>query len=459
MANGGHVRWLLRELPELVRQDVIAPDAAARLQAHYAQTDVSASVATRWIVVLFSILGALLIGGGLILLLAHNWDELSRPLRALIAVTPLLLSSVFAARLLWTQSDSVAWREGLGTAQMLAVALAIALVAQTYHLGGRFEDFMFTWSLLSLPIAYLLRATLPAMLYLVGISIWVFALPYASRDGVWYWPLLAAALPYVWLCSRENSFHPRALLLLWVLAVSMPISMTQLADSITYQRGFWMLIWAGTFASLYLTGNRFFADASSFWQRPLQNIGVAGLVVLATMLSFSDVWTPTGWAALRADLDYPGTVVALLSSMLPLLVALLLWAWSWTQRRWHPLMLGAVPVLVLMCSATGINAAIPFNIFLSVYGVGTLIIGVRQRQLGAVNAGMAVLSVLFLCRFFDSDMSFVARGLAFVVIGAGFLCTNLVLLRWRKRHPDHDGGEDSGRAPPTSFNSQGGVQA
>jgi hypothetical protein len=72
-----------------------------------------------------------------------------------------------------------------------------------------------------------------------------------------------------------------------------------------------------------------------------------------------------------------------------------------------------------------------FNLYLFALGIGTLVIGLRGRRLGVVNAGMFVLSAVILCRFFDEDLGFLARGVAFIVVGVGFLVTNLVLLRWK----------------------------
>ena len=39
--------------------------------------------------------------------------------------------------------------------------------------------------------------------------------------------------------------------------------------------------------------------------------------------------------------------------------------------------------------------------------------------------------VLVLARFFDSDFSFVARAIGFIVIGVGFILTNVVLFKKR----------------------------
>lgn len=73
-----------------------------------------------------------------------------------------------------------------------------------------------------------------------------------------------------------------------------------------------------------------------------------------------------------------------------------------------------------------------FNLYLFALGLGALVVGIRSNRLGRANAGLLALSALIIARFFDSDLSFLARGIAFIVVGAGFLTANVVMLR-RKR--------------------------
>ena len=42
------------------------------------------------------VFGALLVGGGVILVLAHNWAELSRASRAVLSLAPIVLTAAFA---------------------------------------------------------------------------------------------------------------------------------------------------------------------------------------------------------------------------------------------------------------------------------------------------------------------------------------------------------------------------
>ncbi len=431
--NRNAVRWLHGELPELVSQGVVPAEVAERMRRHYGEPGAPGSAAKKWAIILFSILGATLIGGGIILLLAHNWEDLSRPVRAMISVTPLAIAAALGAWLLWTQRESTAWREGVGTAQTLAIGSAIALVAQTYNLGGRFDEFMLTWSLLALPVAYLLRATLPALLYLVGITVWTGSVTFQTGNGVLYFPLLGAALPFLWMTSRENRYHPRPVVFAWVLAITVGIGTGLAVERVCGKLDAWPVVFGGLFTLLYLVGARWWGGASATWQRPLQNVGAIGAVGLAVMLSFGDVWDHGSWryywedvTAWRAGMQFAAAAVFPVA-------AIALGVRSWTRRAWGEVMIGVIPALavfgwVLAIYDAEVISAVLFNLYLAGLGIGTLVIGLRRRRLGTVNAGMVVLAAVILCRFFDSDLGFLVRGVAFILIGIGFLTTNLVLL-------------------------------
>ena len=64
--------WLLGELPTWVADGVVDAAASERLRQRYA-----AQVSGRsWGMIVCGVLGALLVGAGVILVLAHNWDGL-----------------------------------------------------------------------------------------------------------------------------------------------------------------------------------------------------------------------------------------------------------------------------------------------------------------------------------------------------------------------------------------------
>ena len=106
--------------------------------------------------------GALLIGTGIIVILAHNWTQLSRPVRALLSFVPLLTGQALCAWTLLRKRQSLAWREGSTTFLTLAIGASLALISQTYQISGSFSRLLLAWTLLALPLAYLFSSGVSA---------------------------------------------------------------------------------------------------------------------------------------------------------------------------------------------------------------------------------------------------------------------------------------------------------
>lgn len=86
--NRRAVRWLRGQLPELVAAGAISPENAAAIERHYGPVESR----TNFGFIILATVGAALVGAGIILLIAHNWDDLSRATRTAIAFAPLLIA-------------------------------------------------------------------------------------------------------------------------------------------------------------------------------------------------------------------------------------------------------------------------------------------------------------------------------------------------------------------------------
>jgi uncharacterized membrane protein len=414
MKNSKHVQWLYEELPDLVGRGIVTTETAERLRQHYGSVE---GGGRRWAVIVFGILGAALIGGGIILLLAHNWEELSRPVRAVISFLPLLLAQALAGYVVWKRRDSAAWREGAGTFWALAIGATISLVAQTYHISGDFARFVLTWSLAGLPIVYLLNSSAAAALYFIGVTAWVGNVHWMRGQEAWFWLLIVLALPHLWIVGRENRYRPQVCSLLAILAVCVAFGLGFGLDRV--RGNAWIPVFASYFAALYMIGELWFEEGRTARQRPLQTIGGLGAIVLATALTFRDVWEHADWSGLLHSplAIWPVAALALLVCTL-------------TRRNVEGALFGALPVVsIIGLALTGIPLLVLTNLYMLGLGVTLIVLGVRDRRLGIVNLGMLVTSTLIIARFFDADMSFVVRGLAFIAVGLGFLVTNVLLIK------------------------------
>src|SRR2546426_2334531 len=169
--NRRAIRWLRSQLPELIASGVISSENARAIDGYYEHDQPRVNFAF----VILAALGSALVAAGIILLIAHNWDDLSRATRTGVAFLPLLIAQALVVFTLMRRNESRPWREAAAIFDVAAVATAISLISQTYQVQGTFADFMRAWLLLSIPVVYLLRTTLGAVVYVIGTVVWLFA--------------------------------------------------------------------------------------------------------------------------------------------------------------------------------------------------------------------------------------------------------------------------------------------
>jgi uncharacterized membrane protein len=428
------IRWLLGELPKLEAEGVIDAPVAERLREHY--TEKTSGSGRRLVVAIFAVFGALLIGGGVILLLAHNWEAFGRGTRAAIALAPLLTSQVLVGWVLVKKGESTAWREGSATLLALTVATAIALVDQTYHTGGDLESFLWRWSLLLAPLPWLLNSTAVAMLFLAALTWWAGAAKVEGSQILMMWPLAAAVVPHLIQVMRSERRGLRAANLQWAIAIFLCVAAGLGLDNRV--PGLWIVVYVGLFALMITVGAASRRGEEGLWRRPLEVVGVTGSIIMWLILSFDEPWRHIGWKHIHTTerfLEVTSWIDEVLAVGLPLAailaMALLL---DRGHHRLHLLWGLSVPLVAVVWPLTAAIdsrwiGAVSFTLLLFVVGIATIAEGVRQQNLGTVNLGMLVVAMLVVVRFFDSGFGFILKGFAFILVGIGFLVANVVLSR------------------------------
>lgn len=429
-----HKQWLMKELPLLESAGVLAPEAAGAVQAYYA-TQTRGGLP--WAIIAFAVLGSLLIGSGIILMFAHNWESFSRPLRAALSFCPVVLGAALslAAR---AKNGGTAWREAAGLFHSLAVGASVALVGQTYHLSGNLPGFLLTWALLVLPLAFLLRSTGAHVIYLALIGGWSVAAQEAYGQAAAFW--LLALPPVAFLVQRlraDRCGNEAALAFAAVLLTAC------VCTGATFERtvpGLWIVAYSALLSGAGLLGLWLYG-ARDGWGNVPKTFGLLGMAVLAYVFTWSEPWHEIGWRHLRNGWQYQGwgvwydgglTLVFLAGWLLAALKA-------FRRDSVETLTLAAFPLIATACFSVGtvvqaadsINALV-FNVFLFYLGVMYIVLGCRNEKLRQLNGGMALLSLLLVTRFFDTGFSYLARGLVFIALGAVFLFVNVVMARRKK---------------------------
>ncbi len=108
--------------------------------------------------------GAILIGTGLIAVLASKWADFSRWVR--LALGPLAAAQAVSRWVLRRNEATKPWqREAAAFVQTLAAGAAMALVSQIYNLPGKWTDLVFWWCVVSVPLAWVLRSQAVGIAY------------------------------------------------------------------------------------------------------------------------------------------------------------------------------------------------------------------------------------------------------------------------------------------------------
>jgi uncharacterized membrane protein len=433
--NASHHRWLHDQIPEWERAGLLTHENAASLRQRHPLDDSRPGVAQ----IVMGALGALLIGAGLIAIIGYNWDDFSRPVRLLFAFVPLLGSQIFSFLVLRKGDASAGWvRETAAMLQTMTTGACIALVSQLYHLGGDWPDFLFAWCLLSLPLVWVMRSTSVAIFYLIGIAEW--CLHQCDPGRVWYqsaliYPLLLLGLFPFWPGFRFEK--PLSISLRWILALSASFGLGAAAYCATLQHfgstmgdgeTFFSLgaFTAAAMALVPLHPNALDAPAR---HKPQLVLGFLVLLVFGIASTFQDSGEEIVKSySLAAQIPW---------SWLVLITAGLFAIHAIRAARWAVLAMTSVilmPVVGLLFGSSA-SQAVPWlmTLHLLILGITLIVLEFSGRR-GAPRLGAALLSVLLIARMLESDLSLLAKGLAFIVIGAAFLTFNLTMGR-RKARP------------------------
>jgi len=265
-----------------------------------------------------AILGALLLGFGVLAFVAANWEGMPRALRLVVCIATLgasyLAAAALARRSLPRLADAALVLAGL------VFGAAIALVGQTYHLAGEFGDALLLWAAGCLAAALLTRSPAVTVLALAGACYWTWFAT-IELDSVPHW---AGVLPILVGGAAAVRDRSRLATIAFALALAFWIGLSLFA--IAFDGG-WSV--GGTFALAAAIALFFWslgaALASGAGGRRLILMGeefawpsLAGLLVsvgaLQAVVLFGE--TPDGgaWVSIGAACVAAATALAFLAS-------------------------------------------------------------------------------------------------------------------------------------------------
>lgn len=421
---------IIKEIPKLVKAGVISTSTAEDIKSYYANNKQDSQ---NKLLAIFGTLGAILVGMGIILIIAHNWDNFSRPIKTGFALLPLLIGQISCGYTLLRKNKSQAWREASVSFLFFAIGSCISLISQVYNIPGELGSFLFIWMILFLPMPFIMNSTVASLLFLAGSSFYAINIGYWDYSNItpyWYILFMASTVLFYLKLIKQNPESNGLVFHNWLIPLSLLICLGTFAKE--YEE-IMFLGYMSLFGIFTLIGSKEHFTKQATINNGFKIIGYLGSIIILLILSFDTVWEDFRREIYNynALLDAPEIYATFFISAIATILAYLNW-------RKNKLLVNEILflILLLICilSAQSSFAFILVNILLFALGLYTIISGSKQINLKLVNSGLLIITALIVCRFFDTDLSFVLRGILFLSIGFGFFITNYQLLKKKKQN-------------------------
>ncbi|MBW2412130.1 MAG: DUF2157 domain-containing protein [Deltaproteobacteria bacterium] len=163
-----HIKWLLNEIDLWIGEGIITPDQGTALKARYPAPGESLA----WGRIIFFSIGAVLIGLGVILLFAYNWQRLHRFAKLAVIFIALISAHGAGFRLRRSSGQYRTAGEGLHLLGTMLFGAGIWLIAQIYHINEHYPNAFLIWGIGALVMAWGLPSVVQGILATIVLVMW-----------------------------------------------------------------------------------------------------------------------------------------------------------------------------------------------------------------------------------------------------------------------------------------------
>jgi uncharacterized membrane protein len=416
------IRWLHEQIRTWTSQGVISPAQADAIRRLHPEPE----SASQWGMIVFSGIGAVVLGLGVILLFAYNWQAIPKFGKLGLVFGALVVAHGSGLRLLG-ETD---WRrrlgEALGVLGTMFFGAGIWLVAQVYHIDEHYPNAFLLWALGALALAWAVPSVAQGMIATALLCIWSCTERFGfSAPAHWAPLLLLAGIGS--LAWRERS----QLLLGTVLAALYLVLLTNAESG----RDGLALPLALNVSVLLLGCGVGARPAGGFPAAAavLRFFGWTGFLVVTYILTFAHS-AENAWSWHRTLVDGRDWLPLACYGWLPFALMLAQWGWlALGARRSEGTMdigleqwlLPLTAVLSQVLAVAGLSVgpdcawlvAGAFNLVFLAVAARWMARGCREGTMRPTILGSLLLVALVAARYFDLFENLATRGVVFLVVG------------------------------------------
>ncbi|MGN0486662.1 MAG: DUF2157 domain-containing protein [Acutalibacteraceae bacterium] len=396
------------------------------------------------LLIVFSVLGALLAGTGLILIFVTFWQEMPMFFKGILSFLPLVFGQCLGIFTVMKKRHSPSWCEGAGVVWTAGIAATNTMIYNIFMLNINWYTVLLIIALMTIPVLLLLGSVSPMAVYYACAVVWG-AYGVASSDAVAsavaaavLFALVAGGYVYSYLLLRKNRGSITARASQWVSAMAVVALAVVYAIS-SGEDACVVPIVGAVFISFFIISQKH-GDAAL----PYRWFGILGTAL--TLFACSLI--------LYADYKLELSVQSVGCYVLALVV--ILCSLVYIKFRFGDIFTGLMTALSILslavyCALVIVNRytpesdshlisdaqLAPYMIALRMIAFAAFILmivsGGRQMKLFPINVGFISVAVLTFIIIAGSDLGLLGNGLVLLAFGAIMLVINLRISRAKQK--------------------------
>lgn len=420
--------WLHEETKRWTQNGIINSSQAEAIKGLYPLQKADRP----WGLLVFSGIGAVIIGLGIILLFAYNWDKMTKFSKLAVIFLALIISHSIGMRLFLKSERFKGLGEAISVLGTMLFGAGIWLVASIYHIEEHYPNAFFVWALGAFLLAMAMPSVLQGILAAVLLAIW------AGAESMEFYRPMFWAIPLL-LCVFVLAHRRISKLLLVVVMLSLWVTTAFLAGS--YFESWLTLLILLSISACYMAAGYISSWYGSFRESKgiYTSLGFAGFIIFLYILSFKEMAEEIYKTTPKMS---PGQLICFL---LPAVLAVIGWVWVlWKmfsvgefKKRYELLLIPLVLVFgflhLLARRETFPVAVAVFNVVFLAQSVLMMGRGCRDGQIAPTVVGSLMLIALTIGRYVDLFESLFTRGIIFVIVGVLIFAEGIFYVRSRKK--------------------------
>ena len=393
------------------------------------------------ITIVFSILGTLLVGAGLVLIFVTFWQDMPLFSKGILSFVPLLLGQASGLFVLFKKKDKVPWCEGGSVLWTAGIAATLTLIYNIFDLSISWTGVLLMVTLSVMPVIGLLRSVAPLAVY-YGCGIYWGVASFTDEDSIL--SLVIAAVMVILgvlhssrLIKIENKSH-RSIFAQWISVVAMMIFITIIGFGID-DLALGLIGLMAASLCLYLFSFKE-SDMAMPYRMPglfmsafmmfiiswiwLDGVEINGFTIGYTVLCLVAILV-TGYMMLNKSKDKfaVGYAVMVFVALVMQIIGLFIMGEKFDSD------MAKVVVTVLKVPAL-------------VAYILLMISGAREKKLIPINFGFLGVAGLVFVIISQSELSMLGNGLLLLAFGAVFLAINFKISKAKQKVPAVENNEE-----------------